>query len=300
MRTNPDGGTTSQATRMTVVENHRTETEFEDNLIAKVFLFQFVNSYGALFYVAMAQSPLARWVGDAQPWKMRRFDCAPSCLGSVGHLLGTIFIVRVVLGNYEEVVSPYLQRLETESLRKQKRPSDDPSEFEDPSDPDMARKRQVSPAEEQYEKNEYNYLSLFDDYGELVIQFGYATLFVSAFPLAPVFACVNNFIEIRVDGWKMCQNTRRPWPSGAEDIGTWESVLTIVSILATISNALMVTQTSPVLARLSSAYRLVIFIVLEWVLIGAKVVLMAIVDDVPEDVEIRVENQDGSRRWFVG
>ena len=32
------------ATRMTVVENHRTETEFEDNLIAKVFVFQFVNS----------------------------------------------------------------------------------------------------------------------------------------------------------------------------------------------------------------------------------------------------------------
>lgn len=33
-------------------ENHRTETEYEDHLITKLFLFQFVNAYIALFYVA--------------------------------------------------------------------------------------------------------------------------------------------------------------------------------------------------------------------------------------------------------
>jgi len=69
------------ATRMTVVENHRTETMFEDNLIAKVFVFQFVNSYGALFYVSMAQGPLARMAGASQPWKMQRFDCALAARG---------------------------------------------------------------------------------------------------------------------------------------------------------------------------------------------------------------------------
>jgi hypothetical protein len=33
-------------------ENHRTDTEYEDNLIAKTFVFQFVNSFAALIYVA--------------------------------------------------------------------------------------------------------------------------------------------------------------------------------------------------------------------------------------------------------
>jgi len=33
-------------------ENHRTETEHEDALIIKTFLFQFANSYTALFYIA--------------------------------------------------------------------------------------------------------------------------------------------------------------------------------------------------------------------------------------------------------
>ena len=275
---------------MTKVENHRTETDFEDQLIAKVFLFQFVNSNGALFYVAMAQGPLTRGIGDKQPWKTRRFDCAPYCLEHVSYLLGTIFIVRVVLGNWNEVVAPFLARLRKDAARRRGHDQDD-AEYEDPASTSI-RKRQVSPAEEQFEKDDYGSLDIFDDYGELVVQFGYATLFVSAFPLAPVFACVNNFIEIRVDGWKMCQNTKRPWPKGAEDIGTWESVLTVVAILGTITNSIMITQTSPAFTNVTSSYRLVAFVVLEWILIGAKIVLMSVIDDVPEDVELQEQRQE--------
>lgn len=279
------------ATRMNFIENHRTETAFEDALIAKVFVFQFVNSYGALFYVAMSQAPLATMIGETQPWKTQRFSCEPRCLGDVGALLGTIFIIRVVMGNYQEVITPYLARVQRD-MKNKKQDDNDDSEYENPSDPARMRKRQVSPAEEQYEKDDYDFLSLFDDYGEMVIQFGYTTLFVSAFPLAPMFACVANFIEIRVDGWKMCQNTRRPWPAGAEDIGTWESILTIMSILATITNGLMITQTSPTFAALPNAHRLVIFVLLEWFLVGVKIVLMAVFDDVPDDVEMQIERQE--------
>ena len=39
-----------------------------------------------------------------------------------------------------------------------------------------------------------------------VIQFGFVTLFVAAFPLAPVLALINNVIEIRLDAQKfICQ-----------------------------------------------------------------------------------------------
>jgi hypothetical protein len=48
-------------------------------------------------------------------------------------------------------------------------------------------------------------MGTFKDYAEMIIQFGYCTLFVAAFPLAPVLALVNNFIEIRLDAWKLCQ-----------------------------------------------------------------------------------------------
>ena len=37
-------------------ENHRTDTEYEDSLITKVCIFQFINSYMVLFYVAFIKS----------------------------------------------------------------------------------------------------------------------------------------------------------------------------------------------------------------------------------------------------
>lgn len=36
-------------------------------------------------------------------------------------------------------------------------------------------------------------------------QFGYVTLFVAAYPLSCFMALVNNYIEIRIDAWKLCQ-----------------------------------------------------------------------------------------------
>ena len=39
----------SLAEKLTAWENHRTETEFQDSLILKMFLFQFVNSYVSLY-----------------------------------------------------------------------------------------------------------------------------------------------------------------------------------------------------------------------------------------------------------
>ena len=42
----------------------------------------------------------------------------------------------------------------------------------------------------------------------MIIQFGYVTLFVAAFPLAPLFALLNNILEIRVDGRKFITQFR--------------------------------------------------------------------------------------------
>ena len=40
------------AVKLTKRENHRTDTEYEDSLIAKTFVFQFVNSYTSFYYLA--------------------------------------------------------------------------------------------------------------------------------------------------------------------------------------------------------------------------------------------------------
>lgn len=54
-----------------------------------------------------------------------------------------------------------------------------------------------------------------------VIQFGMVTLFVASFPLAPLFALLNNIIEIRLDAKKFVTELRRPIAVRAKDIGQY-------------------------------------------------------------------------------
>ena len=41
---------------LTDKENHRTQSEFESSLIVKTFIFQFVNSYNSIIYIAFFKS----------------------------------------------------------------------------------------------------------------------------------------------------------------------------------------------------------------------------------------------------
>lgn len=52
-----------------------------------------------------------------------------------------------------------------------------------------------------------------------MIQFSFTTIFVAAFPLAPLLALVNNVIEIRLDAIKMVTLERRLVPKKTNDIG---------------------------------------------------------------------------------
>ena len=69
-----------------------------------------------------------------------------------------------------------------------------------------------------------SYEGLFDEYLEMVLQFGFVTIFVAAFPLAPFFALINNWVEIRLDSQKLVTETRRPLAERAQDIGVWVPV----------------------------------------------------------------------------
>jgi len=56
----------------------------------------------------------------------------------------------------------------------------------------------------------------------MLIQFGYVTLFSSAFPMAALCALLNNVIEIRSDAFKLCMTFQRPFGELAGDIGIWQ------------------------------------------------------------------------------
>ena len=79
-------------------------------------------------------------------------------------------------------------------------------------------------------------LALFQEYLERVIQYGFLTLFVAAFPLAPFFALLNNIVEIRLDAYKWITQLRRPLAERVEDIGAWYGILQGITYTSVVTN----------------------------------------------------------------
>lgn len=83
-------------------------------------------------------------------------------------------------------------------------------------------------------------LADLDVFPPAVLQFGFITIFVAAFPLAPLFALLNNWMEIRLDAHKFVCETRRPVAERAQNIGVWFTILDSLAQLAVISNVITI------------------------------------------------------------
>lgn len=87
-----------------------------------------------------------------------------------------------------------------------------------------------------FDLEEVSDTGFLSEYLELVIQYGFVTLFVAVFPLAPLLALLNNWVEIRLDAYKYTVTTRRAVAERAQDIGAWYAILELVSKLAVVTN----------------------------------------------------------------
>eukprot|EP00494_Astrolonche_serrata_P004051 UN04061 len=76
---------------------------------------------------------------------------------------------------------------------------------------------------------------------EIVIQYGYVTLFVVAFPLAPLMALLSCMFEMRVDGWKLVDHSQRPLHTGSSGLGMSTYIMNIYSQIAVLTNVALYT-----------------------------------------------------------
>ncbi|RSH83969.1 hypothetical protein EHS25_005213 [Saitozyma podzolica] len=82
--------------------------------------------------------------------------------------------------------------------------------------------------------------STFTDYAEMVTQFGYITVWSIVWPIAPVFAFINNYIELRSDALKICKHVRQPIGDRVETIGSWLDTMSIISWIGAVTNATLI------------------------------------------------------------
>lgn len=83
-----------------------------------------------------------------------------------------------------------------------------------------------------------------------VLQYGFVTIFVTAFPLAPLFALINNIFEMRLDAKKMIKYYRRPVPQRVKDIGVWLPIMDIIGRISVVSNAFIIAFSSNFIPKL--------------------------------------------------
>ena len=80
----------------------------------------------------------------------------------------------------------------------------------------------LSLSQAEIECSQPKWSDLYDDYLEIVIQFGYIVFLSTLFPLAAFFSLLNNLLEIRTDAFKLCMIYQRPFSQRVKDIGHWQ------------------------------------------------------------------------------
>uniref|UniRef100_A0A669DDM6 Anoctamin n=1 Tax=Oreochromis niloticus TaxID=8128 RepID=A0A669DDM6_ORENI len=229
------------AIKITDMEIPKTHLEYENKLTVKMFLFQFVNYYSSCFYVAFFKGKFVGYPGNYTYMfgssKLRNEECEPGgCLIELTTQLVIVMTGKQVWGNIQEALVPWL--MNWWGSRKAR------------SHPESLYSRW----EQDYDLQGFGQLGLFYEYLEMVIQFGFITLFVASFPLAPLLALINNIIEVRVDAWKLTTQFRRPVAAKAHSIGAWEEILGGMAVLSVVTNAFIVAFTSDMIPRLVYMY----------------------------------------------
>ncbi|CAN0372556.1 unnamed protein product [Lampetra fluviatilis] len=244
----------SVARWLTQIEVPKTDKEFEERLIFKSFLLKFVNSYTTIFYVAFFKG---RFVGRPGSYVYvfpghRMEECAPGgCLMELCIQLSIIMLGKqLIQNNLFEIGIPRMKKL-MRSLRKKEvlHLHHHHHGGDGGGDPEGLPKRRWD-----LDHELDPYAGLTPEYMEMIIQFGFVTLFVASFPLAPLFALLNNVIEIRLDAKKFVSELRRPTAVRAKDIGIWFNILSGIGKLSVITNAFVISTTSDFIPRLVYLY----------------------------------------------
>ncbi|XP_060104828.1 anoctamin-10 [Heteronotia binoei] len=241
---------------LTSWENHRLESSYQNHLVLKVLVFNFFNCFASLFYIAFVMLDM----------KLLRQS------------LATLLITSQILNQCVEAILPYcLQKRRNKRVKKRVKSLK--------IDTDLSVFEQVN-----LEKEMDTYLGTFDDYLELFLQFGYVSLFSCVYPLAAVFAVLNNITEMYSDALKMCRIFKRPFAEPTANIGVWQLAFEAMSVISVVTNCVLIGMSPQVNALFpDSKTELILIVVLaEHLILAIKFLMAFAIPDKPQDIRIKL------------
>ncbi|KAG9410682.1 hypothetical protein AC1031_018707 [Aphanomyces cochlioides] len=278
----------SIATKLTKWENHKTESAYQSALILKVFPFRCVHVFATLYYYAFTAGDnllqvaiqLATFMLSGQMWNN---------------------VVKTGIPLFRQRYQLRQRRLATAKLLKESPiftvdskglvlNKGNDSTVSAVAHNQCIRLEQASSI--LWEECQLDKYDTFDDYTEMLIQFGYVSFFSIAFPLAPLLALINNVVSLRADAFKLCHTMQRPRALKASGIGIWFPVLQTMSVIAVITNCLHVafttTQIEHYLPGISPADKVWVVFCAEHATLFVQICIAYVVPSMAKDLRVKV------------
>ncbi|XP_071174438.1 anoctamin-10-like isoform X2 [Mytilus edulis] len=257
----------SVAKKLNDWENHRLQSSYDNHFIIKLILFDFVNCFISLFYVAFY----------LQDMTLLRSH------------LAALLITQQVIGQIKEAMVPFIfmrrRKRQVDELLKKTSTVEKVEYYNNEVDDGLQKQVNLETTMDEYE-------GTLDDYLEMFLQFGYVFLFSSAFPLAAVWALLNNVTEIRSDAFKMCKVFRRPFAETASNIGAWQLAFELISVMAVITNCALIGMNPEVKKLLPTditpVNTVLIFVLVEHIILAVKFAVAYFIPDTPKWVQVEL------------
>ncbi|XP_051978480.1 anoctamin-9 isoform X1 [Xyrauchen texanus] len=249
------------AMKLSKIENNLSHADTERSFTVKMFTFQFFTLFSSLIYTAFFLGRINGHPGGYKRilgrWRLE--ECHPSgCLTDLFIQMSIIMVLKQTFNNIFEYSGPWisrwLKRKKAQKLRRRCVNCYKKECMNAKAGSGLCDNCKLEDLHRNYGLNKIDSFSLFNEFLEMVIQFSFTTIFVAAFPLAPLLALLNNIIEIRLDAIKMVSLERRLVPTKANDIGVWTDVLEAIGVLAVIANGLVIGISSDFIPRLVYQY----------------------------------------------
>ncbi|XP_023320321.1 anoctamin-8 isoform X1 [Eurytemora carolleeae] len=349
-------------------ENYKTEESYENHLIIKKTMFQFVNSFLALFYTAFYLQDMDKLkellaallitrqvVGNLKesilPYATKQIKLAKMSFDLFGALSPTSPEEKPFPWDYkktdgdnntskeipkdEETELPGSERTKLPGARRSELPGGtetdlpgdkgtelpidrgaeqpeagmeqlrrgtEPTGGDTDANGKEGRKGSRAVSQVEIEGSTPQYEGTFDDYLEMFIQFGYVTLFSSAYPLAGLCALLNNIIEIRSDAFKLCFIYQRPFSQRVKNIGSWQTAMEVMGIIGVVVNCGLIGLLGPVhriFPNITPVQQVILIIVLEHLMILLLLLLTAAIPSTPCWVAKEMAKVEHKRREVV-
>lgn len=192
--------------KTTEMENHKVKSTFDNSLIYKRFIFEFINNYYNIVYLAFVIKDL-----EATTNTLKNLFYFNEISRLIIQTIIPVILKFIFSNNY------FNQTLKGGNENK------------------LILGKEIDKEEILRQENflEYN---TYNDYLPIIIEFGYLTLFSECFPYASFILFFANFLEIKSDIMTIGYNLRRPEYIRKRNIGAWEYIINVISAFSIVTN----------------------------------------------------------------